>query len=311
MSIAATIARAVKPKAPALDSAYALPVSLKAAIASLHGALDAREQIDGAIISAAAKAVAGAEALASATATLAEIEVRLAVEVDHDKASKIEIEAIAARAAQAETEARNGQNARITKILHDSATEKDRGIADARALLETEVTLHRGAVETALQTDIAIAAQALIPVLARAHALRDAGMLHWGAPIFTDLTVPSALNGHPAPIAGTRVTTPDGGIADLMETWREHSDAVALSNSLAGLRQVRQRAAGHTDFQLRAFAPSKLSEASHQNRLAAEHNRQIEEREAARIAAEPKREGWSGRSWKVDLGPTAPMPTVG
>jgi hypothetical protein len=276
------------------NEAFSFPLSLQTAMTTLDAAMTARPALDAAILRNIAAILTAETAHADAEASLLEIEVRLAIEIDGTAASKLEEIADAARLARDTAEKAAARYTKIQSALFTKAIEADAAVAAARREMDVERTSFNSSALQALDSEIRFAVQGLIPILARANALHAMKVVGWNNPFLTETLIPAAAHGNPALVHGSKVTTPNGVTDDLAETWRDHASAVKLGLCVSSLHDLGRRAEMHRPF-VPPAKPANLSEGSRQNRLAAEHNRLVDEREAAREAAEPKPTPWAGQ----------------
>ena len=274
-----------------LNEAYAFPPSLQAAMSNLDAALTARPSLDDAIRRNSEAITAAEAAHAVAEESLLEIEVKLAIEIDGAAAAKLEDLADAARLAQDTAGKSASRHTKIQAALFAKAIEADAAVAVARRELDVERAGFNGGALQALDAELRVAVQGLIPILARANALHAMKVVGWNNPLLIETNIPSPAHGNLASVHGSKVTSPTGEIADLAETWRDHASAVQLGQCVSGLHELSRRADMHRPF-VPPTKPANLSEGSRQNRLAAEHNRLVDEREAA--MPKPKPTPWAG-----------------
>lgn len=296
-------ARQTKPKtSPMKDqnemNPYAPHPELLAAITALAAALDGREKIDAAMIRNT-DALAEAEAAqADRTAAIEKLEVELALETGEQRAQNLEDAAEDARGAADEAARTTARLTRIGGALQAKAIDADAAIAEARTVLDREKQVFTAACMTALDADLVHAAATLRPVLAKAAALREMGLISFQEPLLADMDIPAAVSGLPAVMRGTVIRTAEAGLLDLTVAWRTDADPALVELVNGPLSTVQRRAAAHRNY----APPPKTGAASNyepnaQNLSAAAANREIEAREAARLAANPPKR-WEGRSWQ-------------
>jgi hypothetical protein len=279
---------------------YKLPPSLLTAMAALGAALDARTQSDGAI-TRNGEALAAAEAERPKLAkTLDDFDVELAMETDAKRAEGLEDAAEDARNAVADADRKVARLARVQQALIDKATAADVAIAEARAVLKAEREAFGRECCEMLDAELATALTALAPALARAHALREAGLLGWGAPLLQDTTIPGPNHAAGNLLRGGRMRLPSGETVDLASNWRQFADQAARDLVEGELVALDRRAAAHRAFVPPAKTAAPAYQPNLQNLRAAELNRAIEQREAARVAANPAKP-WHGQSWRGNV----------
>ncbi len=263
------------------NAAYALTPGLLDAMASLAAALDGRQAIDDAITRNSESMTAAQADQAAASATLGELEVALAIEIDAHRAADLEAAVGAARVASDSAAQLIARTTRIREALEAKAREADDLLATVRGDWEAALQDHKGVALRALHAELQEAVKPLLPILARAAALRSQGLMAWSNPLLADLLVPSPSDHNHHIVRGTRTEMTNGEPVDLLESWRRDSTAAALATSFQPVEDLRLRLARHKPFSAQLAKSMVLPEVSATNRAAGEYNRAIDRREQA------------------------------
>jgi hypothetical protein len=280
---------------PDPNAPYALPAELIEAATALTAALDDRAVVDTAITKATTDRLAADEARKTAEAEVEKTDLELAICLDDAKIAGIERRVTSARmTAQTAMTAFDRATKRQT-ALYTLAPEKDRAIADARQGLQTAVGTFGREVSDALAIEAREAAQYLVRVLTRAHAIAATlGTMSQGVGFIGETTVLSPAPGQHAIIESHHADAADGTRIDLAKTWQNDPSAAALADLMQPIANLRRRVAGHIK-----FAPpppaTKPYEVSPTNRAAAAHSQAIEAREGP---YKPPASTWNGHVHK-------------
>jgi hypothetical protein len=271
---------------------YKLPPSLLTAMSALGAALDGRAQADTAIDRNGETLAAASAELPALVKRLDDLDVQLAMEIDPERAEGLEDAAEGARNAVADADRKVARLARVQHALVDKAIAADAAITEARTDLKAEKEAFGRECLAALDTEMAAAlATAVAPVLARAHALRELGVIGWGAAIMQDIIIPGPNHSAGNLLSGSHLRLPSGETVDLASNWRQFADPATCA-FVGELPAIERRAAAHQAFVPPAKAASTY-QPNQQNVRANERNRAIEAREAANP---PK--PWNGQSWR-------------
>jgi hypothetical protein len=279
---------------PALNAAFAITPDVTESADALTVALDARIQIDAAIAKNATARHAADQSRRNADAEVERLDLELALAIDHTKIVALETALDAARMTAQHAVTAFDRATRLQSALYARAPEADGAIITARQTFQSALGAYSRVVNEALAIEARDAAQHIERVLRRAHATASAiGNLSQSGGFLGDILIPSPASAQPI-ITGSRVDGGDGTYSDLAADWRADAGASALAVLMKPLADLRRRASSHM-----AFTPpppaAKPTEASSQNSRNGEFNKAADEREAARIASEPKQTPWAGQ----------------
>lgn len=275
------------------NARYAPPQDMLEVAAALTAALDERERVDAAIATNAADRKAADEARKHAEAEVERVDLELALEFDITKTEALERQLTAARmraqsAATAFERATKRQNA-----LYGLAPEKDAAVAVAKENFHTHLALHGRTVNEALADEIRHAAQQLVQVLRRGHAVAvSLGTLSQVRGLLDETMIPSPAPGQQPIIANGKADAADGTRIDLAAEWRADPAAADLAKTMEPLTNLRRRAAS-----FKPFTPpppcQKPYEVSPANRRTAE---ELAAERAAAEAWKPPASTWTPHS---------------
>ena len=278
------------------NAAFSLTNDVREAAAALVTTLDARNRVDEAIAKNANERQAANEARAHAEAEVARLELDVALEIDGAKITALEYAADAGRSA-AQNAAKVFERAdRLQGALYARAPEADAQIANAQQAFQAAMGNYGRLANEALANEAREAAQHLVAVLKRGHAMAFAiGNLSQSDGILGDVLIPNPAPMQPPIIAGARVDDGDGSHSDLSADWRTDPSASALAAIMKPLTDLRRRLASH-----RAFAPPPPPAKPY---VAQNRPRTDAEREAERLeneAAKPTPSTWAGTARRFE-----------
>ncbi len=298
-------------KSPKVNPEFAPTTEVLDAADALSAALDARMQIDAAIAKNDAARAAAGDTRQVADAEVERLEVALALCLDEEKIAAVEITLASARAASANATAVTERADRLRGNLHRAAQDADTAIAAARQAFQTAIGTFGREVSEVLAGEAREAAQHLVKVLMRSHAVASSlGTLSQGTGFLGATTIPSPAPGQQAIIGTGRADLADGTRIDLAATWRDDPSATALADLLKPLADLRRRAAQHATF-VPPRPAAKPYETSPANRTAALHNAEIDAREgpwkppAGTFNPQVSRIGDHSQPQRVDINPAA------
>jgi hypothetical protein len=287
--------------------AFFLTQQIRDAAAALTAALDARIRIDTVIARNVTERQAAGEARATAEAQAGRLETELALELDDEKIRALEAGAEAAGAALQEAVIAFARTERLRGTLYARASQADAEIAAARQAFQFELGIYAATADDALAAEAREAAQKLVVVLRRGHAVA-AALASLGQPngFLDDVMIRSPAHLQLPIIDGNLAELPDGSHSNLAADWRTDPGASELAEIMKPLGDLRRRVARHS-----AFVPPPLQDKPYlpreENRLAIDYNKGIEEREAAA----PKPKPWLARSWTIERGGKASPAAAG
>ena len=285
------------------NAAFSLTPDVREATVALVTALDVRNRVDDAIAKNANERQAAAERRAYAEAEIERLELDLALEIDGAKIIALEYSADAGRVAAQDAVKAFDRADRLQGALYARAPEADAQIANAQQVFQAAMGTYGRVTNEALAAETREAAQHLVAVLKRGHAMAFAiGNLSQSSGILSDILLPSPAPMEPPIIAGMHADAPDGSRTNLAADWRTDPSASALAEIMKPLTDLRRRLSSH-----RAFTPppppSKPYEVSPANRAAAAHSNAVDAADKARESASPKPSTWTGQARSFDYNP--------
>lgn len=287
------------------NAAYGIPPDMLEAISALTTALDARVRVDAAIAQNAASRQSASESRAAAEAEVGRLELELALEIDGAKITALERAVDEAHRTAQEAVTAFDRADRLQCALYARAPEADAQIAAGRQAFQTALGAYGRTANEALAVEARDAAQRLVGVLKRGHAMAFAvGNLSRSGGFLGDVLIPSPAPSQPPIIAAAHADAPDGSRADLAADWRTDRDAAALAEIMRPLTDLIRRLAVHV-----AFAPPPAPAKPYE----AQNRRTAEEAAAERSASEavkPPASTWAGQAWAMEYGAKSPMPQI-
>jgi hypothetical protein len=274
--------------------AYLLPPDLLDAMASLEEALEARARVDAAIGKNATARQAASEARAAAESEAERLETELALEIDNAKILTLEGRVTAARKISQDATAVFDRADRVQGNLHALAPDADAKIDAAKQMFQAAVAAYGRRANEALASEAHEAAQRIVAVLNRGHAIADCLRTIDRNSGFLATEIPSPNHTQQAIVGNGRAALSDGTRIDLAATWRVDPEAAVLADLMKPIADLRQRADRHTAFSPPP-PPAKPYEA---------HNRRTAEEIAAERAADaawkPPASTWVGHVQRFD-----------
>jgi hypothetical protein len=285
-------------KSPKVNPAYAPSTEVLDAADALSEALDGRVRIDSAISRNTDARTAAGEARQAADTEVQRIEVELALEVDEMKINALESAVTSARAASTNATAVVERAVRLQGALHTRAIEADAAIAIARQAFQTAVGAFGREISEALAIEAREAAQHLVKVLMRGHAIASSlGTLSQGVGFIGETTVPSPAPLQRSIIGAGRADLADGTRIDLAAEWRTDPTAAAVADLLQPIADLRRLAAMHSTF---VPPPPAAKPYEPQNRWTAE---EIAAERAADAAWSPPKSTFTGQVHRLEHHP--------
>ncbi|GBL44423.1 hypothetical protein SFMTTN_0219 [Sulfuriferula multivorans] len=226
----------------------AIPSQVMDAIVAADAALAAGPKISDAIAKNAKDMETAKAEFEQAADAQAHAEAAMCLIDDVAEAKRMEDAAVAAGVLAEEKHRTLDRLQRVGNALKEKSSTVDLEVRQAREWLISETAALRENAVRAIAQEIADAAQPLLAVLAKAHALmrtlphRDLGMA------LAEVRIPNVLDFQTPFVDGDRLIF-DGVAKSLATTWRDDPAALAIFEALKPIAEANQRLGKHQPYQ--------------------------------------------------------------
>ena len=223
-----------------------VPSEVSEALAAATAALAARPKIAEAIARNANDITAARAEFEAAADALAKAEAVMALAEDETAAKKLEREAINSGEVAEEKRQRLDRLERIGKALKAKALESDLDVSQARDALRDAASSLTSDLVRSISAEIAEAAEPLLAVLLRAHALQNTLPHSELGRALNEMRVSNPAS-WPHPFIDSNRTFFAGKLENLSQAWQNDPAAKALHDALLPIKDALRRLSRHAE----------------------------------------------------------------